>query len=131
MKYFSINNAYNTYERTNERNEQRKMAAAAPLSAFERALLDKLNEIIVTVYGDMELRTNEFKKLYAMLLSNDGKELLHRNDNLRNMTREKVSEWMNVPSVECYIQFQSMSRAVLMVVENIAFAVHVKQMEQD
>ena len=106
------------------------MAAAAPLSVFERALLDKLNEIIVTVYGDMGVRTNEFKKVYAMLLSNDGRELLHRNANFRNMTREKVSEWMNVPSVECYIQFQSMSRAVLMVVENIAFAVHVKQMEQ-
>ena len=128
MKYFSVNNAYNTYKRTNE--QRKKMAAPAPLSVFERALLDKLNEIIVTIYGDLELRTNEFKKVYAMLLSNDGRELLHRNDNFRNMTREKVSEWMNVPSVECYIQFQSMSRAVLVLVENIAYAVHVKQMEQ-
>jgi len=101
---------------TNEKKHKRNMAH---MNEFDRTILNKLNEITNTRYGDIGLRTNAIKELYTMLLSPDGRVLLTRSDHFRAITKEKTTEMMNNPLSEPYIQFMALSRLLLTVIENI------------
>ena len=91
------------------------MANASP---FERALLDKLNTLN-NLNNTVQMKYAIIKEAWSILLTEEGKGYLTRNDNMRNVTKCKVLEFMGQPSAENEVQLQAVSRAVLTVIENI------------
>ena len=92
---------------------------AEHLNVFDRKILDKISEICDARYNNNELRLNEIKKLYSLLLTGEGRELLHRDDSFRIVTEQKVTEWINNPISESQTQFLALSRSLLRVIYNI------------
>ena len=68
---------------------------------------------------NLDIKRENVKQLYAMLLKPQGKEFLELKDKLRFMIERKIHETMAYPDVQSNVQFLAISRAVLTVIENI------------
>ena len=87
-------------------------------SPFERAISEKMNTLN-NLNNTIEMKYAIIKEVWSMLLTDEGKRYLTRNDNLRNVTKCKVLELMGQPSARNKVQFMSQSRYLLTVIENI------------
>ena len=68
---------------------------------------------------NLEIKRENVKQLYAMLLKPHGKEFLESNDKLRLVIERKIQEHVEEPEVQSNIQFLAISRAVLTIITNI------------
>ena len=68
---------------------------------------------------NLEIKRENVKQLYAMLLKPHGKEFLEQNDKLRLVIERKIHEHIEDPEVQSNIQFLAISRAVLTIITNI------------
>ena len=68
---------------------------------------------------NLEIKRENVKQLYAMLLKPHGKEFLESNDKLRLVIERKIQEHIEEPDVQLNIQFLAISRAVLTIITNI------------
>jgi len=68
---------------------------------------------------NLDIKRENVKQLYAMLLTKQGKEFLETKDKLRFTIERKIREHMECPEFQSNIQFLAISRAVLTVIENI------------
>ena len=68
---------------------------------------------------NLEIKRENVKQLYAMLLKPHGKEFLESNDKLRLVIERKIQEHVEDPEVQSNIQFLAISRAVLTIITNI------------
>ena len=68
---------------------------------------------------NLEIKRENVKQLYAMLLKPHGKEFLESNDKLRLVIERKIHEHIEDPEVQLNIQFLAISRAVLTIITNI------------
>ena len=91
------------------------MANASP---FERALMDKMNTLD-NQNNTIPMKYAIVREVWSMFLTDEGKAYLTRNDNLRNVMKCKVLEFMEEPGAENEVQLQAVSRAVLIVIANI------------
>jgi len=98
-----------------DKKKRKEMANASP---FERVLLDKMNTI-PNENNTIPMKYALVKEVWSMFLTDEGKAYVTRNDNLRNVLKCKVLEFMNEPSAENEVQLQAVSRAVLIVIANI------------
>ena len=67
----------------------------------------------------VQMKLNIMKEMYALLLSQEGREYLTREDRFRTILEWKVIEFMEDVVAQNYLQFMSQSQAVLIVVANI------------
>ena len=67
----------------------------------------------------VQMKLNIMKELYALFLSQEGREYLTREDRLRNTLERKVIEFMENVDSQNDLQFISQSQVVLTVVANI------------
>ena len=91
------------------------MANANP---FERAILDKMNTI-PNENNTIQMKYTLVKEVWSMFLTDEGKAYITRNDNLRNVLKCKVLEFMGQQTAENEVQLQAVSRALLTVIANI------------
>ena len=68
---------------------------------------------------NLDIKRENVKQLYAMLLKPHGKEFLEQNDKLRLVIERKIHEHIEDPEVQLNIQFLAISRAVLTIITNI------------
>ena len=68
---------------------------------------------------NLDIKRENVKQLYAMLLKQQGKEYLESNDKFRFIVERKIREHMESPEVQSKIQFLAISRAVLTIITNI------------
>ena len=68
---------------------------------------------------NLEIKRENVKQLYAMLLKPHGKEFLKQNDKLRLVIERKIHEHIEEPDVQSNIQFLAIARAVLTIITNI------------
>lgn len=68
---------------------------------------------------NLDIKRENVKQLYAMLLKPQGKEYLESNDKFRFIVERKIREHMECPEVQSKIQFLAISRAVLTIITNI------------
>ena len=68
---------------------------------------------------NLDIKRENVKQLYAMLLKPHGKEFLEQNDKLRLVIEHKIQEHVEEPDVQLNIQFLAISRAVLTIITNI------------
>lgn len=67
----------------------------------------------------VQMKLNILKEVFAVLLSQDGRDYLTREDRFRNILERKVIEFMEDVVAQNDLQFMSQSRAVLTVLANI------------
>jgi len=87
-------------------------------SVFELTILNKMN----TMYNKnntIQMRIDIVKEVWQLLLTDEGKGYLTRNDNFRNVAKMKVLECMSGPIAENEMQFMAISRLLLTVIANI------------
>ena len=65
------------------------------------------------------MKLNILKEVFAMLLSQEGRDYLTREDRFRTVLERKVIEFMEDVVAHNDLQFMSQSRAVLTVLANI------------
>lgn len=94
------------------------MANANP---FERTILNKMNTMF-NKNNTIQMKYSIVKEVWQLLLTDEGKGYLTRNDNFRNVAKNKVLEFMHGPNAENEVQLQGISQTLLIVIANINLA---------
>ena len=75
-----------------------------------------------------QLKIDIFKGIYALFLSDEGKEFLTQRDRLRNVFEQKIIEFMEYVVAQNDLQFMSQSYAALTVIANINLGKNLEEM---
>ena len=76
----------------------------------------------------VQIKLNILKEVYAVLLSQDGRDYLAQVDRFRTVLERKVIEFMEDEVAQNDLQFMSQSRAVLTVLANINLGKNLEEL---